>query len=124
VINDAHCLGLWRFNQILMALKPDTTRGHSLKLVSAKEKPIMCPVVGCVAKFAEQKKCNRHIWKSHASMMASQVVPSTTFQTASGVESGERRPIRGVISTLNGTTGKDGGGGLHQCTIPGCSRSL
>jgi hypothetical protein len=61
LINDAHCLGLWRFNWVLMAFKPDTTRGHSLKLVSAWEKPITCPVVGCVAKFAEQKECNRHV---------------------------------------------------------------
>jgi hypothetical protein len=48
-------------------------------------------------------------------------VPSTTVQTASGVESGERRPIQGVIST---TAGQNGSGGcLHQCTVPGCSRS-
>jgi hypothetical protein len=124
LIVDAHCLGLWRHNRVLMALKPDTTRGRSLKLVSAREKHITCPVPGCVAKFAEQKECNRHVRKSHASMTESQVVPSTTVQTASGNESGERRPIRGVISTLDGTAGQNaGGGGLHQCTVPGCSRS-
>jgi uncharacterized C2H2 Zn-finger protein len=124
LVNDAQGLGLWRFNRVLMALKPDTTRGRSLKLVSALEKPIMCPVVGCVAKFAEQRECNRHVRKSHASMMERQVVPSTTVQTASGVESGERRPIRGVISTFDGTTGQNGsGGGLLQCTVPGCSQS-
>jgi hypothetical protein len=107
-----------------MALRPDTTRGCSLKLVSAQEKPIMCPVIGCVAKFAEQKECNRHVWKSHTSITESQVVTSTTNQTASGIESGERRPIRGVISTLDRTTGQSfSGGGLHQCTVPGCSRS-
>jgi hypothetical protein len=51
-------------------------------------------------------------------------VPSTMVQTVSGVESGERRPIRGVISTLDGTAGQNAGrGGLHQCTVPGCSRS-
>jgi hypothetical protein len=32
LINDVHCLGLWRFNWVLMALKPGTTRGHCLKL--------------------------------------------------------------------------------------------
>jgi hypothetical protein len=31
---------------------------------------------------------------------------------------------RGVISTLDGTAGQNaGGGGLHHCTVPGCSRS-
>jgi hypothetical protein len=99
-------------------------RGCSLKLMSAWEKPITCPVVGCVAKFAEQMECNRHIRKSDTSMRESQVVPFFTVQTASGVESGERQPIQGVISTLNGTTGQNaGGGGLHQCTVPGCSQS-
>jgi hypothetical protein len=94
-----------------MALKPDTMKGLSLKLVSAREKPITCPVIGCVAKFAEQKECNRQVWKSHASMTVSQVVPSTTVQMRSG-----ERPIRGVISTHDGTAGQDGsGGGLHQC---------
>jgi hypothetical protein len=120
LINDVHCLGLWIFNRVLMALKPETTRGRSLKLVSAWEKPITCPVIGCVAKFAEQKECNRLIWKSHTSMTESQVVPSTTVHTASG----ERQPIWGVISTLDGATRQDsGGGGLYQCTVPGCSRS-
>jgi hypothetical protein len=109
--NDARCLGLWRFNRVLMALKPDTTRGLSLKLVSAREKPITCPVLGCVAKFSEQKECNRHVRKSHASMTECQVVPSTTVQMASGIESGERWSIQGVISTLNGTAGQNGGGG-------------
>jgi hypothetical protein len=107
-----------------MALKPDTTRGGNLKLVSAQEKPVTCPVVGCVAKFAEQKECIRHVRKSHASMKESQVVPSTIVQTASGVESCERWPIRDVIFTLDGTNGQDNGsGGLYQCTVPGCSRS-
>jgi hypothetical protein len=49
LVNDAHCLGLWRFNRVIMALKLNTTRGRSLKLVSAWEKPITCPVLGCVA---------------------------------------------------------------------------
>jgi hypothetical protein len=61
LIIDAHCLGLWRFNQVLMALKPDTMRGRSLKLLSVQEKPITCPVVGSVAKFAEQKECRRKL---------------------------------------------------------------
>jgi uncharacterized C2H2 Zn-finger protein len=103
--------------------KPDTNRGRSLKLVSALHRPIACPVIGCVAKFEEQKECNRHVQKSYTSMTESQVVPSTTVQTASCVESGEQHPIQGVISTLDGTTGQDGIDGLHQCTVPGCSRS-
>jgi hypothetical protein len=66
-------MGLQRFNQILMALKPDTTRGHSINHVTARHKPITCLVVGCVVKFAEQKECNRHVWKSHTSITESQV---------------------------------------------------
>jgi hypothetical protein len=34
-------------------------------------------------------------------------------------ESGGLRPVRGVVSTLNGTTSQ-GSGGLHQCPVPGC----
>jgi hypothetical protein len=99
------------------------TNSCSLMLVSAWEKPITCPVASCVTKFAEQKECNRHVRKSHAIRARSQVVPSTMVQMASGVESGERHPIRSVISTLDGTTGQDSCGSLHQCTVPGCSRS-
>jgi hypothetical protein len=73
-----------------MALKPDTTGDCSLKPVSSRHKPITCPVIGCVAKFVEQKECNKHDQKSHTSMMESHVVPSTMVQMASGVESGER----------------------------------
>jgi hypothetical protein len=116
-------LGFGDLMGLLMALKPDAMRGRSLKLVSAWEKPITVLVIGCVAKFSEQKECNRHVRESHTSMTESQVVPSTTVQMTSGVESGEQRPIRGVISTLNGTTGQDGGGSLFQCTVPGFSRS-
>jgi hypothetical protein len=39
LIDDVHCMGLQRFNQVIMASKPDTTRGHSLKMVSAKHIP-------------------------------------------------------------------------------------
>jgi hypothetical protein len=108
----------FEINQVLMALKPDTTRGRSLKRVSACEKPITW------LNLPSRRNTIGTLWKSHASMTESQVMPSTTVQTASGVEPGERRPIRGVISTLNGTTGQDGGGGgLHQYTVPGCSWS-
>jgi hypothetical protein len=75
-----------------------------------------------VAKFAEQKECNRHVLKSHASITKNQVVTCTTVQTVSDVESGERQPIWGVISILDGITGQ-GGSGLHQCPVPECSRS-
>jgi hypothetical protein len=43
LLAEAQGLGLWRFKQVLKALKPDPERGRSLKLVSAWPKPIcMC----------------------------------------------------------------------------------
>jgi hypothetical protein len=82
MIDDAQCMGLQRFHQLLLAFKPGTMRGCRLKLVAARHKTITCPVVGCMAKFGEQKECNRYIQKSHANMTESQVVPSAKIQTA------------------------------------------
>jgi hypothetical protein len=80
-------MGLQRF----ISLKPDNTRDCSLKLLAARHRPIMCPVVGCVAKFAEQKEGNRYIQNSYASMTESQVAPSTMVQMSSG-EAEEKWP--------------------------------
>jgi hypothetical protein len=65
LIDDAHCKGLQRFNQVLLTFKADTTRGCSLKLVTVRHMPFKCPLIGCMAKFAEQKEVNKHVQKSH-----------------------------------------------------------
>lgn len=51
--------------QVLKALKPDFSRGGSLKLVTARTRDLICPVEGCTGRFAEQKEVNRHVRNSH-----------------------------------------------------------
>jgi uncharacterized C2H2 Zn-finger protein len=75
LLTEAQELGIWRFNQVLKALKLDAERGRSLKLVSARSKPLTCPVESCLAKFAEQKEVNRHVRKSHPNIFGK---PSST----------------------------------------------
>jgi hypothetical protein len=90
LLTEAQGLGIWRFKQVLKALKPDAERGCSLKLVSAWPKQLTCPVESCVAKFAEQKEVNRHIRKSHPNTSASQAAPLAAAPLAAGGDE-ERR---------------------------------
>jgi Zinc finger, C2H2 type len=123
LLTEAQRLGIWRFKQVLKALKPDAERGRSLKLVSTRPKPLTCPVESCVAKFAEQKEVNRHVRKSHPNTTAGQAAPLAAVPLAAGGDE-ERRHARGVISTQGGRTGQDNGGvTLYGCTVAGCSRS-
>jgi hypothetical protein len=109
---------------VLKAFKPDAKRGRSLKLVSAWPKPLTCPVESCVAKFAEQKEVNRHIWKSHPNTLARQAAPLAAVPLAAG-EDEERRHARGVISTQSGRTEQDDGGvTLYRCTVAGMLSEL
>jgi hypothetical protein len=80
----AQGLGILKFKQVLKALKLDTERGRSLKLVSTRPKPLTCPVESCVAKFAEQKEVNSHVQKSHPNMSASQAAPLPVAPLAAG----------------------------------------
>jgi hypothetical protein len=109
LLTEAQGLGIWRFKQVLKALKPDTKRGRSLKLVSARPKPLICPVESCVAKFAEQKEVNRHVRKSHPNTLAGQAAPLAVVLLAAGGDE-EWQHARGVISTQGGRTGQDDGG--------------
>jgi hypothetical protein len=98
LLTEAQALGIWRFKQVLKALKPDAERGRSLKLVSAWLKPLTCPVESCVAKFAEQKEVNIHVQKSHPNMLARQAAPLAAAPLAA-VGDEEQQPAQGVIST-------------------------
>jgi len=46
---------------MMKALKPENLRAASLKLVTARRRELVCPVVGCIARFAKQKEVKRHI---------------------------------------------------------------
>ena len=49
----------------LLKLKPDSTKGSTVKLVNEREKIHPCTQQGCTAMFAERKEVNRHIKRSH-----------------------------------------------------------
>lgn len=50
----------------LKAMKPDVTRGSSVRLVNQRLKTVSCNVAGCQAAFAEKKELNRHIRRCHS----------------------------------------------------------
>ncbi len=53
----------------LKALKTDKTRGDSFKLMSARMRDLICPVEGCIVRFAEQKEVNRHVRNTHSALV-------------------------------------------------------
>jgi uncharacterized C2H2 Zn-finger protein len=82
--------------KMLKALKPDRLRGGSLKLVSARERNLRCPVEGCTGQFAEQKEVNRHVRTKHA-VMASDTRP----------------PVSDVVSVRNNESDRP----TRSCTL-------
>lgn len=60
-----HSAGPPRARKALNAIKPDTTKGGSIRLVKARPKEHTCSKEGCRAQFAEKKELNRHIRTKH-----------------------------------------------------------
>ena len=60
----------------LLKLKPDSTKGSTVKLVNEREKLHSCTQQGCTAMFAERKEVNRHIKRSHTEIVVAGGAPS------------------------------------------------
>jgi hypothetical protein len=106
----------------LKALKPDTARGGSLKLVAARERNLICHVNGCRANFAEQKEVNRHVRNSHPTEAAALLLMrGRQAGSSSRVTGGERRrpPAASAVSTSSERTANSEAGSL-SCPVPGC----
>jgi hypothetical protein len=112
----------------LKALKPDITKGHSFKLVSARTRDLICPVEGCTGRFAEQKEHAR-TRNTHSAPVRPpiQVVeganPSGARSEHAGSDgaggSAQRRlPITDVISIGKKSTET----AALSCPVPTCSR--
>ena len=100
--------GLSEVGKYLKTLKPDTMRiGCQLRLVSARQRDIPCPEMGCQAMFAEQKEVNRHVRRSH--LPTAPVVESLQQLPTSAVSTGGQSPAKTIE-------------GLLSCPVAGCSR--
>jgi hypothetical protein len=122
LLTEAQGLGIWRFKQVLKALKPDNERGHSLKLVSARPKPFTTLLSHAWLSLLSRRNLT-HVRKSHPNTTAGQAAPLAAAPLAAGGDE-ERQHARGVISTEGGRTEQDDRGvTLYRCTVAGCSRS-
>ena len=110
--------------QMLKALKPDLSRGASLKLVSARTRELLCPAMGCTALFAEQKEVNRHVRNNHpvdpidiprgeGNAVITARAPLGRHRDTGG--SVRQAPDVGVISTNSNRT-------AIPCKVAGCSK--
>jgi hypothetical protein len=82
----------------------DPTRCRSLILVNVRIKPFAYLVT--VAKFAEQKEADRHVWKSHPN---NKQHPQLQLSWLLGIDE-EPRLARCVISISGGRTSQDNDG--------------
>ena len=116
--------------QMLRALKPDKTRGASLKLITARARDLVCPAMGCSARFHEQKEVNRHVRNNHPVDAVNPTPGGRGAGPGSNAPLGQncapgstmrRVPAEGVISTRRERTGV-GMEGKLPCPIPGCAK--
>ena len=131
---------------MLKALKPDQLRGGSLTLVVARVRELVCPAMGCSARFAEQKEVNRHVRNNHPMHGGTNTQggrgagPGSNAPLGNPVAeggNGSRPPGLGVISTRPVRTANSAAGGPlprgnargHSrdsgelpCPVAGCSK--
>ncbi len=105
----------------MKALKPDISRGGSLKLVTARTRDLICPVEGCTGRFAEQKEVNRHVRNSHHAhvpVQAARLAARTRDMATRCVHTDMRPPITDkVLVGDNSEVSR-----TLSCPIPTCSK--
>jgi hypothetical protein len=139
ILTVASCKGMPYVKHMLKALKPDFSRGASLNLVAARVRDLVCPAMGCQARFAERKEVNRHVRNNHPEDAGRYIIggrgtvpgpnaPSWNPNTTG--ENGARVPASGVISarsdrTANSRSSSPQGnteGNSLACPVAGCSK--